>query len=119
MSNHASLDDDIHVPLPHVDQLSEEEDGETPLHKQLSQQPSASVLSPDQLPQQDQTYDTLDPVKGGFTRLILFAVTVSTVDFRQNWRGVHTTDIQPRYYIILRNKLLHTLQCDATTTRKM
>ena len=66
MSNHASLDHDISVPLLHVDQLSEE-DGETSLDKQLSQQPSASVLSPDQLPQQDQTYDTPEPSRGGFS----------------------------------------------------
>ena len=44
----ASLDDDIAVPLLHVDQLSEEEEEAQPsLDEQLVQQPSASILSPD------------------------------------------------------------------------
>ena len=51
MSDHgwytvASLAHDLTVPM-YVDQLSEEEDGETSLDNELDEQPSASVLSPD------------------------------------------------------------------------
>ena len=49
---------------------------------------------------------------GGFTRSILSAVTASAVDFRQNWRGVLTTDIRPRCLIIIRERNYCT-DCDA------
>ena len=104
-----------------IDQISDAEDVETSLHIQLSQQPAASTLSPDEPRQQHHTNDTLEPSKGGFTRPILSAITVSAVYFRQNRQGVQTTDIRSRYLIIIRNQLLLRLRyhCDAITIRKM
>ena len=43
----ASLGHDIGVPMFHVDQLSDEEDVETSLPKQLSEPPPESTVSPD------------------------------------------------------------------------
>ena len=68
MSKHASSVHDIAVAMLHIDQISKEEDVETSLHIQLSQQPAASTLSPDELRPQHHTNDTLEPSKGGFTR---------------------------------------------------
>ena len=93
MSKHASSVHDIAVPMLLIDQISEEEDVETSLHIQLSQQPAASTLSPDELRPQHLTSDILEPSKGGFTRPILSAVTVSAVYFRQNRQSVQTTAI--------------------------
>ena len=55
-----------------------------------------------------------------FTRPMLSADTVSSVEGRRNWHGVHMTDMRTRYSVIIRNELLHRLRrhSDAMTIRK-